>query len=73
MNYNYSKLVGRIKEKCGTQAVFAAKMNLSEKSVSSKLNNERPFKQPEIQRALEILALSDEDIGEYFFCRESSR
>lgn len=67
MNYDYSKLSGKIKEVCGTQAVFAEKMGLSEKSISAKLNNERPFKQPEIDKAIKILQLADEDIRKYFF------
>lgn len=67
MVYNYSKLNGRIVEKCGTQAVFAEKMGLSEKTVSMKLNNKIAFKQPEIQKALEILDLSIDEIQPYFF------
>lgn len=67
MGYDYSKLRGRITEICGTDAVFARKMDLSERSVSLKLNNKIPFKQPEIQRAIIVLDLNDKDIQEYFF------
>lgn len=67
MAYDYAKLNGRIAEKCGTQAVFAEKMGLSERSVSMKLNNKVAFKQPEIQRALEILDLKSDEIRTYFF------
>ena len=45
MPYNYSKLLGRIVELCGTQAVFSQKMQLSERSVSLKLNGKRAWKQ----------------------------
>ena len=38
MAYDYAKLNGRIIEKCGTQAVFAERMGLSERTVSLKLN-----------------------------------
>ena len=41
MPYNYSKLLGRIVECCGTQAAFAEKIGLSERSVSLKLNGKR--------------------------------
>lgn len=34
MSFEYSKLLGRIKEKCGTQAEFAKAINISERSVS---------------------------------------
>lgn len=67
MSYDYSKLNGRIVELCGTQARFADKMGLSERSVSMKLNNKLPFKQPEIQKALDVLHLTPMDIGTYFF------
>ena len=64
---NYSKLKGRIVEKCGTQGNFAQKMSLSERTVSLKLSGKIPFKQPEILKALEVLDLSEDDIQAYFF------
>lgn len=67
MLYDYSKLNGRIVEKCGTRANFAQAMGLSERTISLKLNNKRSFKQPEIQKALYVLGLSDNDIQAYFF------
>ena len=70
MPINYSKLKGRIVEKCGTQSNFAQKMCLSERTISLKLSGKVPFKQPEILKALEVLDLSDEDIQAYFFVVE---
>ena len=67
MAYDYSKLNGRIVEKCGTQANFAEMMGLSERTISLKLNNKISFKQPEIQKALKILDLSINEIQAYFF------
>lgn len=67
MAYEYNKLNGKIIEVCGTQAIFAEKMGLSERTISLKLNNKVSWKQAEIQKALEILGLSDGDIQEYFF------
>ncbi len=55
MAYDYSKLNGRIIEKCGTQAVFAERMGLSERTVSLKLNNKVAWKQPEMQKAAGVL------------------
>ena len=55
MAYDYAKLNGKIVEKCGTQAVLAERMGLSERTISLKLNNKVAFKQPEIQKALPIL------------------
>lgn len=67
MPIDYSKLKGRIVEKCGTQGNFAQKMGLSERTVSLKLSGRIPFKQPEILKAVEVLDLSEEDIQAYFF------
>lgn len=67
MEYDYSKLLGRIKEKCGGQTEFAQKMELSERTVSLKLNNKIPWKQTEITKAAKILGFSIEEIQSYFF------
>ncbi len=67
MAYNYSKLNGRIIEKCGTQGKFAELMGLSERTISLKLNNKIMFKQDEITKAAKILEISIEDIQQYFF------
>lgn len=67
MPYDYSKLYGIIAEKCGTQAVFAQKMELSERSVSLKLNGKIGWKQAEIAKACAILDISAENIPSYFF------
>ena len=49
------------------RAVFAERMGLSERTISLKLNNKVAFKQPEIQKALPILGLTESDIQAYFF------
>ncbi len=67
IKYDYSKLRGRILEICGTTLEFAKQMKLSQRSISLKLNNKLYFKQNEIQRAVEILSIKDEDINLYFF------
>lgn len=69
MSYDYSKLNGRIVEICGTSKTFAKLMGLSERTVSLKLNNQIPFKQTDIEKAIEILNLKDKDIQPYFFTR----
>lgn len=68
--YDYGKLNGRIVEKFKTQAVFAEKMGLSERTISLKLNNKIAWKQSEIQKAVEILEIPDEEIQVYFFTKE---
>ena len=67
MEYDYSKLIGRIIEKCGSRAAFANKMNLSERSVSLKLNNKVPWKQSEMLKASQVLDFLSDEIQVYFF------
>ena len=67
MAYDYSKLNGRIVEVCGTQAIFAEKMGLSERTISLKVNNKIAWKQPEMQKAAEILHFPESEIQAYFF------
>ena len=70
MQYNYAKLKGRIIEICGTQQEFAKRMNLSERTVSAKLNNQVSWKQSEILKAVEILMIPEDRIQIYFFALE---
>lgn len=67
MEYDYSKLLGRIREKCGGQIEFARKMGVSERTISLKLNNKIPWKQPEMTKAAQILDFSTDEIQSYFF------
>lgn len=67
MAYDYAKLNGRIIEKCGTQAVFAERMGLSERTISLKLNNKVAWKQPEMQKAAGVLDFPETEIQTYFF------
>lgn len=67
VNYNYSKLKGRIIEKYGTNSAFAVELGLSHTSLSMKLNNKVPFSQREIDKACELLGISGSDIKAYFF------
>lgn len=70
MPYDYARLAGRIVEKFTTQARFAEAMNLSERSVSFKLNGKIGWKQSEITKACDLLDLAASDIPAYFFVRK---
>ncbi len=72
MVYDYSKLIGKIVEKYETRRIFAKKLGISEKSLSDKLTNQRPFKQTEITKAATLLDLDCKDIADYFFCLKCS-
>lgn len=67
MQYDFSKLRGKIVEVFGKQEAFARALGISERSLSLKLNNERYFKPPEISKAIALLGLDAIDIPKYFF------
>lgn len=69
MSFNYSKLLGRITERYGTQYNFAKAMGISEHSLSVKLNNKTPWKATEIVKATELLKIDTDDIPSYFFAK----
>ena len=63
----YSKLIGRIAEKVGTQSEFAVRIGLSERSVSLKLNGKVGWKQEEIVKACTVLDIPATSLPDYFF------
>ena len=67
MVFDYSKLSGLINQKYTTRVNFATKIGLSENSLSSKMNNKRPWKQAEICKACELLGINQAEIAAYFF------
>lgn len=67
MGYDYSKLLGKIVERVGTQAAFAEKIGRSERTVSLKLNGKRAWTQVEISKACEVLDIPVSEINDYFF------
>ena len=76
LRFDYSKLRGRIREKFGTQAIFAAAMrdtglNFSDCVLSQKLNNQSEWDQSEMTAARILLDFPAEEIPLYFFCHES--
>ena len=70
ISFDYSKLKGRIKEKCGLQKVFAEKLGITEATMTSKLNGDSSFTQMEICKACEILEISFDKISVYFFTQD---
>lgn len=76
LRFDYSKLRGRIREKFGTQAIFAASMreaglNFSDCVLSQKLNNQSDWDQSEMETARVLLDFPEEELHLYFFCPES--
>lgn len=70
MAFNYSKLKGKIIEIFDAQYKFAKAMGWSERTLSLKINGNRPWKQSDICKAIKLLNLTEEDIPTYFFTHE---
>lgn len=64
--YNYSRLLGKMKEKGFTQATLAKFIGISDTTLNSKLNNSSEFRQTEMRKILLALGESLDKI-EYFF------
>lgn len=67
MNYNYSKLRGKIIEVFTTLGEFSKAMGWSERTNGLKLNGKVEWKQGEIITASRLLGINPEDIDIYFF------
>ena len=65
--YDYSKLLGRIKEKHYTQAQLASAIGINPSSLNLKLNNNLNFKQDEILKISDLLNIDYSEISLYFF------
>lgn len=65
--YDYSKLLGRMKEYGFTQARLAKELGMSECSINFSLNNKRNFRQDEILEVSNILDIPIGEIETYFF------
>ena len=67
MKYNYSKLLGKIRE-CGlTQERLAEAIGKNKSTISAKINNQFSFTQEEIDDICKVLDISNDEIGDYFF------
>ena len=67
MKYNYSKLLGRMKECSITQEQLAKALNKDVSTLSAKFNNKSQFKAEEMDAICKALDIPNEEIGAYFF------
>lgn len=63
--YDYSRLLGRIRERGETQETVAKAISVNVSTLNQKLNNRRDFSQSEIRNICSFLDISD--INSYFF------
>lgn len=67
MALKYAKLRGRIIEKYGTLSNFADQLGVSITIVSRKMHSKVGFSKADILKWCELLDISLEEIGSYFF------
>lgn len=65
--YDYSRLLGRMKERGFTQNELSKRLGMCETTLNLSLNNRRDFKQEEMLCACEVLNIPTEKIPDYFF------
>lgn len=67
MSYDYSKLLGKIKEIYSTQKDFAKALGINRCSLNLKVNNKAEFTQTEINKSIRLLGIDETEIPAYFF------
>lgn len=67
MQFDFSKLLGRIKEFGYTQERLAEEIGMAKTTMNLKLNNKASFTQPDIEKIRKILHIDTDEIGAYFF------
>lgn len=70
MEFDYSKLKGKIIEKYGTQREFAKEFGVSKNSFSMKMNNKISFSTNDILKITNMLNIDKDDISSYFFTQK---
>jgi DNA-binding XRE family transcriptional regulator len=67
MKFDYSKLLGKMRE-CGfTQKQVANAIGINKATLSAKLNNKFSFSQEEILAICKLLNIPVSEIGDYFY------
>ena len=65
--YDYSKLLGRIKEKFDTREKLVPNISISITSLNLRLTNALQFNQQDIEELCEELEIEKKEIPDYFF------
>ncbi len=67
---DYSKLLGKMKEKGITQSELAKQIGISETSLNKKLNGGSQFRQEEMLKILDCIGVNIESVSLYFFAKK---
>ena len=63
----YAKLNARIVEKFGRATRFAEAMEMSDSTMSQRLNGDYPWKINEVEKAVKLLGIKRREVAEFFF------
>ena len=67
--FDYSKLLGRMRELGYTQEKLAKAIGVNESTLNAKLNNKGYFNNDLVDKICKVLDISKMDIGSYFYAR----
>lgn len=70
MNYDYSKLKGKIRELGMTQNEYAQKIGITEQTLNLRFKNKRRFRQEEMQKTMELFEEPVKNVHIYFFVQK---
>ena len=70
VKFDYSKLLGKIKEKGYTLNELAKCIGMAASTFSLRLSGEGFFRQPEVIKICDVLGIAYKDIPLYFFTRK---
>nr|WP_302684645.1 DUF739 family protein [uncultured Dialister sp.] len=70
MEFDYSTLRGRIREKFGTEGNFASAIGMNPSTLSQKLSNKLEFSQEDILASMNALDAGSDCIVPYFFTQK---
>lgn len=68
--YNYSKLLGLMREKGITQEELAKQIGISSTTLNKRLKNNSQFQQDEMKKILSTLGLTIEDVVPIFYTQQ---
>jgi transcriptional regulator with XRE-family HTH domain len=66
MEFDHSKLAGRIKERYGSQAALAAEMGMAESAFSNRMNNRVHFDTDEMLDLCQRLGIEPDEVVLFF-------
>ena len=72
MQFDYSKLTGKIVEILGDKKTLAERMGISYMTMMNRMHSRRPFDQREILEVCELLGINRSEIPDYFFVTKVS-